>query len=140
MIPLTNRAKQLGPSLKAVICIFVLPVLLTLWPILGIFGSIVGGGAYGLLQPIFSTIQGVDEGKENKLRHCLTVCFILMSLKCLLFLLILLSFVIEIAYYFSGWYTEHSRKELHGCSGLKRCLLCFLLFCYGWPAKQRTSG
>lgn len=66
------RAKQLGPSLKSVICIFVLPVLLTMWPILGIFGSIVGGGVYGLLQPIFSTIQAVDEGKEDKLRHCFT--------------------------------------------------------------------
>jgi hypothetical protein len=88
VIPLTHRAKQLGPSLKSVICIFVLPVLLTMWPILGIFGSIVGGGVYGLLQPIFSTIQAVDEGKEDKLRHCFTVCFIVMSLKRLLFLFI----------------------------------------------------
>jgi len=58
-----------------------------MWPILGLFGSIVGGGTYGLLQPIFSTIQGVDEGKENKLRHCLTVCCILMSLNAFYFYL-----------------------------------------------------
>ncbi|CAL5191672.1 unnamed protein product [Lathyrus oleraceus] len=64
------RARQLGPLLKLVICICVLPVLLISWPVLGIIGSIVGGAAYGFLQPIFATIQAVEEGKDDKLLHC----------------------------------------------------------------------
>ncbi|XP_058762574.1 uncharacterized membrane protein At3g27390-like [Vicia villosa] len=64
------RARQLGPLLKLVICICVLPVLLISWPVLGIIGSIIGGAAYGFLQPIFATIQAVEEGKDDKLLHC----------------------------------------------------------------------
>ncbi|WJX75808.1 hypothetical protein P8452_59300 [Trifolium repens] len=64
------RAKQFGPLLKLVICICVLPVLLISWPVVGIVGSIIGGAAYGLLQPIFATIEAVEEGKEDKLFHC----------------------------------------------------------------------
>ncbi|CAK8541211.1 unnamed protein product [Lathyrus sativus] len=66
------RARKLGPLLKLVICICVLPVLLISWPVLGIIGSIVGGAAYGFLQPIFATIQAVEEGKDDKLLHCFT--------------------------------------------------------------------
>ncbi|CAJ2669697.1 unnamed protein product [Trifolium pratense] len=64
------RAKQFGPLLKLVICVCVLPVLLISWPIVGIVGSIVGGAAYGLLKPIFATIEAVEEGKDDKLYHC----------------------------------------------------------------------
>ncbi|XP_061341859.1 uncharacterized membrane protein At3g27390 isoform X1 [Gastrolobium bilobum] len=64
------RAKQLGPILKLVICISVLPVLLISWPMIGIVGSIVGGAAYGYLSPIFATFEAVEEGKDDKLFHC----------------------------------------------------------------------
>lgn len=77
MISLTNRAKQLGPFLKLVICICVLPVLLLSYPVVGIIGSIVGGAAYGYLSPIFATFEAVEEGKDDKLFHCFVVCFIL---------------------------------------------------------------
>jgi hypothetical protein len=53
-------------------------VLLISWPVVGIVGSIIGGAAYGLLQPIFATIEAVEEGKEDKLFHCFVVCFIFM--------------------------------------------------------------
>ncbi|KAJ7974712.1 Steroid nuclear receptor, ligand-binding [Quillaja saponaria] len=65
------RAKQLGPGLKIVLCICVLPVLLVLWPVAGIIGSIVGGAAYGFLSPIFATFDAVGEGKTNEFFHCL---------------------------------------------------------------------
>ncbi|GAU29000.1 hypothetical protein TSUD_165180 [Trifolium subterraneum] len=64
------RAKQFGPLLKLVICICVLPVLLISWPVVGIVGSIIGGAVYGFLQPIFATIEAVEEGKDDKLFHC----------------------------------------------------------------------
>ncbi|KAJ7970722.1 Steroid nuclear receptor, ligand-binding [Quillaja saponaria] len=64
------RAKQLGPVLKLVLCICVLPVLLILWPVAGIVGSIVGGAAYGFLSPIFATFDAVGEGKTNEFFHC----------------------------------------------------------------------
>ncbi|KAL2320216.1 hypothetical protein Fmac_029185 [Flemingia macrophylla] len=64
------RAKQLGPLLKIVICLCVLPVLLILLPLVGIVGSVVGGAAYGFLSPIFATFEAVEEGKDDKLFHC----------------------------------------------------------------------
>ncbi|MED6181214.1 hypothetical protein PIB30_017410 [Stylosanthes scabra] len=66
------RTTQLGPTLKIVTCTGVLPVLLVLWPAVGIVGSIVGGAAYGFLWPIFATLKAVEEGKEDKLYHCFT--------------------------------------------------------------------
>ncbi|XP_061365848.1 uncharacterized membrane protein At3g27390-like [Gastrolobium bilobum] len=66
------RSKQLGPLLKVVMCTCVLPVLLILWPVVGIFGSIVGGAAYGFLSSIFATFEAVEGGKENKVFHCFT--------------------------------------------------------------------
>ncbi|KAF7801569.1 putative membrane protein [Senna tora] len=66
------RAKQLGPVLKLVICTCVLPVLLIMWPVVGIVGSIIGGAAYGFLSPIFATFDAVGEGKSNKFSHCIT--------------------------------------------------------------------
>ncbi|VVA17850.1 PREDICTED: membrane [Prunus dulcis] len=64
------RAKRYGPALKIVVCIFVLPVQLILWPVVGIVGSIVGGAAYGFLSPVMETFQAVGEGKTNQLYHC----------------------------------------------------------------------
>lgn len=69
-----SRAKRYGPALKIVVCIFVLPVQLILWPVVGIVGSIVGGAAYGFLSPVMETFQAVGEGKTNQLYHCFYVC------------------------------------------------------------------
>ncbi|KAJ9152804.1 hypothetical protein P3X46_026325 [Hevea brasiliensis] len=63
------RAKQLGPLLKIVLCVF-LPVPLILWPVLSIVGSIVGGALYGFLSPVFATFDAVGEGKTKELYHC----------------------------------------------------------------------
>ncbi|KAK2420358.1 putative membrane protein [Trifolium repens] len=64
------RCKQLGPLLKLVICTILLPVLLILWPVVGIIGSILGGIFYGFLSPLFATFQAIEEGKKNKILHC----------------------------------------------------------------------
>uniref|UniRef100_A0A2N9F6N3 Uncharacterized protein n=1 Tax=Fagus sylvatica TaxID=28930 RepID=A0A2N9F6N3_FAGSY len=64
------RAERLGPVLKLVLCILVLPVPLILWPVVGIVGSIIGGAAYGFLSPIFATFDAVGEGRADKLYHC----------------------------------------------------------------------
>ncbi|KAK7266851.1 hypothetical protein RIF29_19509 [Crotalaria pallida] len=64
------RSKQLGPLLKIVVCICVLPVLLITWPVVGIVASVVGGAAYGFFSPIFATFEAVVEGKEDKFFHC----------------------------------------------------------------------
>ncbi|XP_019458168.1 PREDICTED: uncharacterized membrane protein At3g27390 isoform X1 [Lupinus angustifolius] len=63
-------ARQLGPFLKVLICICVLPLLLISLLVVGIVGSIVGGAAFGFLSPIFATFEAIKEGKENKLFHC----------------------------------------------------------------------
>ncbi|KAF2316530.1 hypothetical protein GH714_041871 [Hevea brasiliensis] len=64
-----GRAKQLGPLLKIVLCVF-LPVPLILWLVLSIVGSIVGGALYGFLSPVFATFDAVGEGKTKELYHC----------------------------------------------------------------------
>lgn len=69
-----GRAKRLGPVLKLVLCICILPMLLILWLVVGIVGSIIGGAAHGFLSPIFATFDAVGEGKTNKLFHCFYVC------------------------------------------------------------------
>ncbi|XP_027358159.1 uncharacterized membrane protein At3g27390-like [Abrus precatorius] len=66
------RCKQFGLILKFVICTLLLPLLLILWPVVGIVGSIVGGAAYGFLAPIFATFEAVEGGKENKIFRCFT--------------------------------------------------------------------
>ena len=71
-----DRAKLLGPILKLVLCICVLPVLLILWPVVGIAASIVGGAAYGFLSPIFATFDAVGEGRSDQFFHCIYVSFI----------------------------------------------------------------
>jgi len=76
LISLTDyRCKQLGPLLKFVMCTILLPVLLILWPVLGIVGSIVGGAAYGFLSPLFATFEAIEGEKENKIFHCFMVCY-----------------------------------------------------------------
>ncbi|KAL4193526.1 hypothetical protein AMTRI_Chr06g199960 [Amborella trichopoda] len=78
------RAKQLGPLLKIALCICV-SVLLVLWPIVGIAGSILVGAGYGLLRPLICTFEAVGEGKIDQFYHCvvdgtwstITGCFII---------------------------------------------------------------
>lgn len=68
----TGSAKRLGPVMKMVLCILVLPPL-ALWPVFVVVGSIVGGIAYGFLGPVFGTFKAVGEGKTDKFRHCVIV-------------------------------------------------------------------
>ena len=82
VISLTDRAKQFGPILKLVIGLCVLPVLLVVYPIVGILGSIVGGAAYGFLSPIFATLEAVEEGKDDKFYHCFIVCVLCFISSC----------------------------------------------------------
>lgn len=56
-------------------CIILLPLMLILWPIVGISGSVVGGVAYGFLSPLFATFEAI-EGEDNKIFHCFIVCFV----------------------------------------------------------------
>ncbi|GLT43419.1 hypothetical protein SLA2020_173690 [Shorea laevis] len=63
------RAKQLGPLLKLLVCICI-PVLLILWTVFSIVGSIIGGTLYGFLSPIFATFDAVGEGKTDVFFHC----------------------------------------------------------------------
>ncbi|KAJ9135414.1 hypothetical protein P3X46_032600 [Hevea brasiliensis] len=63
------RAKQLGPLLKIVLCLF-LPVPLILWLVFSIVGSIAAGALYGFLSPVFATFDAVGEGKTKELYHC----------------------------------------------------------------------
>ncbi|XP_051117951.1 uncharacterized membrane protein At3g27390-like [Andrographis paniculata] len=65
------RTEQFGPSLKMILCIFVLPVILLLWPLVGIAAGLLAGAAYGLLAPMFATFQAVEEGKIDKFHHCI---------------------------------------------------------------------
>ncbi|CAI9758552.1 unnamed protein product [Fraxinus pennsylvanica] len=64
------RTKQFGPVLKVVLCICT-AVISILWPPVGIVSSILGGAAYGFLAPMFATFQAVEEGKTDKLYHCI---------------------------------------------------------------------
>ncbi|XP_009340850.2 uncharacterized membrane protein At3g27390 [Pyrus x bretschneideri] len=64
------RSKRLGPVLKIVNCLCVLPIVLILWPVVGIVGSILGGAAFGFFSPIMGTFEAVGEGKTDKLYHC----------------------------------------------------------------------
>lgn len=69
-----GRSKQLGPLLKLVICIVVI-VFLVLWPVVGIFGSIVAGAGYGFFAPVLATFEAVGEGKTDEFIHCFVVLF-----------------------------------------------------------------
>ena len=113
LISQTYRTKQLGPILKLVTCVLVLPLLLILWPVVGIVGSIVGGAAYGFLSPIFATFKAVEEGKEDKFFHCFTVCLFLKLLKCLPLFLHYCCYSLQKFHTAStGWYVEHCFKDL----------------------------
>jgi hypothetical protein len=50
-------------------------VILVLWLIIGVTGSILAGLAYGFLAPAMATFDAVGEGKEKPLVHCFVVQF-----------------------------------------------------------------
>ncbi|MQL78713.1 hypothetical protein Taro_011142 [Colocasia esculenta] len=64
------RSKQLGPVLKIVLFIGV-NVLLILWPLVGILGSIIGGVGYGFFAPLMATFEAIEEGKTEKFIYCI---------------------------------------------------------------------
>ncbi|XP_008796032.2 uncharacterized membrane protein At3g27390-like [Phoenix dactylifera] len=63
------RTKQLGPVLKLVLGTGI-SVILVLWPLAGISGSILLGAGYGFLAPVMATFDAVGEGKTNEFIHC----------------------------------------------------------------------
>nr|DAD30703.1 TPA_asm: hypothetical protein HUJ06_009554 [Nelumbo nucifera] len=64
------RSKKLGPVLKLILCACV-SVLLILWPLVGILGSILAGAGYGFLGPLTATFEAVGEGKTDEFVHCI---------------------------------------------------------------------
>lgn len=64
------RAKQLGPVLKVALSIAV-SVLLVLWPLMGVLGSILIGAGYGFLMPVMETFDAIGEGNNDKFLHCI---------------------------------------------------------------------
>jgi hypothetical protein len=129
-----GRAKLLGPVLKLLLCICVLPSLLILWPVVGIVGSIISGAAYGFLSPIFATFDAVGEGKTNKLFHCFYVC-LPYSISVILYFYFLSHFAIHKRAFsvttFAGWNSGNYLKELRYCQRFFGFLSPFLLFIYG---------
>jgi len=73
-----GRTKQLGPVLKLVTCIAI-SVILILWPLIGILGSITGGAGYGFFEPVLATFNAVGEGKTDEFIHCFVV-FLMINL------------------------------------------------------------
>ncbi|KAF8399860.1 hypothetical protein HHK36_015731 [Tetracentron sinense] len=67
-----GRATYLGPVLKLVLCVCI-SVLLILWPLVAIVGSILAGAGYGLLAPLVATFEAVGEGKTDEFIHCIFV-------------------------------------------------------------------
>ncbi|KAL6634054.1 hypothetical protein ACP70R_026725 [Stipagrostis hirtigluma subsp. patula] len=63
------RTKMVGPVVKLLLLIAV-TVILVLWLIVGIVGSILAGLSYGFLAPIMATFDAVGEGKEKPFVHC----------------------------------------------------------------------
>jgi len=112
LIFLTHRSEKLGPALKFVACTCLLPLVLMLWPLVGIVGSVIGGAAYGFFAPIFATFEAVEGGKEYKLFHCFIVCFIFDVIKILVNFVLLLSLNTEFHIASSGWNMDYYYKDL----------------------------
>jgi hypothetical protein len=58
-----------GPVVKLLLLLIGVPVLLVLWLIVGIIGSILAGLGYGFLAPVMATFDAIGEGKEKPLIH-----------------------------------------------------------------------
>lgn len=64
---------MVGPVVKLLLLLIGVPVLLVLWLIVGIIGSILAGLGYGFLAPVMATFGAIGEGKEKPLIHCFLV-------------------------------------------------------------------
>ena len=73
-----GRTKKLGPVLKLLTGIAV-SVILVLWLLIGILGSIIGGAGYGFFEPVLATFNAVGEGKTDEFIHCFVV-FLMINL------------------------------------------------------------
>ncbi|KAG8364508.1 hypothetical protein BUALT_Bualt18G0004500 [Buddleja alternifolia] len=63
------KSKRLGWILK-IFVLFLLPVPLSIWPVIAIAGSILGGIGYGFFAPLIATFEAVGESVTEKWRHC----------------------------------------------------------------------
>ncbi|KAL5208895.1 hypothetical protein ABZP36_033330 [Zizania latifolia] len=63
------RTKLVGPVVKLLLLVTA-SVILVLWLMVGIVGSILAGLVYGFLAPVMATFDAVGEGKERPLVHC----------------------------------------------------------------------
>lgn len=63
------KSKRLGWVLKIALLVS-LPVPLTLWPIVAIIGSLIGGIGYGFLAPLIATFEAIGESITSKIYHC----------------------------------------------------------------------
>ncbi|VAH33480.1 unnamed protein product [Triticum turgidum subsp. durum] len=63
------RTRMVGPVVKLLLLVAA-TVVMILWLIVGIPGSILAGLLYGFLAPIMATFDAVGEGKENTFVHC----------------------------------------------------------------------
>ena len=70
---------MVGPVVKLLLLIAA-TVVLFLWLIIGVAGSILAGLAYGFLAPVMATFDAVGEGKEKPFVHCFVVSFPLYEL------------------------------------------------------------
>ncbi|KAJ3694720.1 hypothetical protein LUZ60_000097 [Juncus effusus] len=68
------KTKRIGLVLKILSLIF-LPVPLVLWPIFGIFGSLLIGIGYGFFAPLIATFEAVGTGFIDKLVNYFLVIF-----------------------------------------------------------------
>ena len=66
------RTKRVGLFLK-ILGLISLPLPLLLWPILAIFGSLLGGLGYGFFAPLVATFEAVGETTTDKFFHCFIV-------------------------------------------------------------------
>ncbi|EPS70492.1 hypothetical protein M569_04266, partial [Genlisea aurea] len=62
--------KMFGPALKIILCICILGILF-IWPPIAFGCSQLFGAVYGFLAPMFATFRAVEEGRSNKLYHCI---------------------------------------------------------------------
>lgn len=54
-------------------------IILVLWPLVGILGTILLGVGYGFLAPVVATFDAVGEGKANVFLHCFMVYLVILA-------------------------------------------------------------
>lgn len=57
-----------------ILVLLLLPLPLSLWPVLGVVGSVLGGIGYGVFAPLLATFEAVGENITDKFYHCFVVC------------------------------------------------------------------